>query len=280
MTPLRTLQLHLLDILKSIDQVCKEHDLRYYLAAGTMLGAVRHGGFIPWDDDIDICMPRSDYDCLMRHASEWMPQPYEILCAEYNSDYPSDFAKVVDSSTTLIERQHHRYVGGLYVDVFPLDTISASPVIQRIQTWQYSLLKKCLYLLCRDPYKNGHGPSSWLPLILQHTTDTRTIIRHLLRLQQQWSDSESGLIIDHDFRRRGIMPQSVYGTPRPIDFEGYTFCGVAQPHLYLTHLYGDYMTIPPVEQRHQHNFYYLDYDTPYRQYTDQRSFVQRDNRRT
>ena len=219
MTPLRTLQLHLLDILKSIDQVCKEHDLRYYLAAGTMLGAVRHGGFIPWDDDIDICMPRSDYDCLMRHASEWMPQPYEILCAEYNSDYPSDFAKVVDSSTTLIERQHHRYVGGLYVDVFPLDTISASPVIQRIQTWQYSLLKKCLYLLCRDPYKNGHGPSSWLPLILQHNhhppsaTPSATMVGFGVRpynrprFPSSWNHATVGLrhTPTHRFRRIHIL---------------------------------------------------------------------------
>lgn len=70
---IRPLQLRILKILLAVDKVCKEHGLRYYIMAGTMLGAVRHKGFIPWDDDLDIGMPRADYDLLMSHSKEWLP---------------------------------------------------------------------------------------------------------------------------------------------------------------------------------------------------------------
>lgn len=79
---IRPLQLRILKILLAIDKVCKEHHLRYYIMAGTMLGAVRHKGFIPWDDDLDIGMPRADYDLLMANSHKWLPEPYEAVCAE------------------------------------------------------------------------------------------------------------------------------------------------------------------------------------------------------
>lgn len=73
---IRPLQLRILKNLLAIDKVCKEHNLRYYIMAGTMLGAVRHKGFIPWDDDLDIGMPRADYDLLMTNAKEWLPESH------------------------------------------------------------------------------------------------------------------------------------------------------------------------------------------------------------
>ena len=72
---IRELQLRILETLKAVDNVCREHNLRYYIWAGTMIGAVRHKGFIPWDDDLDIAMPRPDYDRLIEHAAEWLPKP-------------------------------------------------------------------------------------------------------------------------------------------------------------------------------------------------------------
>ena len=76
---IRPLQLRILDILMAVDKVCKEHNLRYYIIAGTLLGAVRHKGFIPWDDDLDIGMPRTDYDLLMAHAAEWLRSKLPVL---------------------------------------------------------------------------------------------------------------------------------------------------------------------------------------------------------
>ena len=78
---IRPLQLRILEILGAVDKTCREHNLHYYMWAGTMIGAIRHKGFIPWDDDLDIAMPRPDYDQLIAHCKEWLPEPYEMVCA-------------------------------------------------------------------------------------------------------------------------------------------------------------------------------------------------------
>ena len=90
----RTLQLRILNNLMAVDKVCREHGLRYYIYDGTMLGAVRHKGFIPWDDDLDIAMPREDYEEFILHANEWLEQPYEFICMENDASYPLPFGKV------------------------------------------------------------------------------------------------------------------------------------------------------------------------------------------
>ena len=103
--------------------ICTKLKLRWFAQGGTVLGAVRHQGFIPWDDDLDIGMPRADYDLLMTNAKEWLPEPYEAVCAENDKEYPLPFAKIQDADTTLIERMHLKYLGGVYIDVFPLDGV-------------------------------------------------------------------------------------------------------------------------------------------------------------
>lgn len=137
---IRPLQLRILKNLLAVDKVCKEHNLRYYIMAGTMLGAVRHKGFIPWDDDLDIGMPRADYDLLMANAKEWLPEPYEAVCAENDKEYPLPFAKVQDANTTLIERMHLKYLGGVYIDIFPLDGVPESRMAQRMHFAKYGTL--------------------------------------------------------------------------------------------------------------------------------------------
>ncbi len=269
----RPLQLHILKILIAVDKVCKEHGLRYYLAAGTMLGAVRHKGFIPWDDDVDITMPRKDYEILMAHGNEWLPAPYEMMDYRTKPDYPFGFGKVVDYSTTLVEREHHALVDGVYLDIFPLDPIVTNKWVQRIHTIRFSFYKKVAYLLSRNPYKHGHGPSCWMPLLCRRLFNLKDIMVKMERLQRKYEGQETGWVIDHDFGMRGILKEEVLGEPVDVTFEGLTFNGVAQYDEYLRHLYGDYMVIPTVAQQHRHDFYWLDYEHPYREYVEKREFV-------
>jgi len=263
---IRPLQLHILDHLRMIDKVCKEHHLRYYLVAGTMLGAIRHKGFIPWDDDLDIGMPREDYDQLMEHHKEWVPSPYEVVCAEHGEDYPGNFAKIINADTTLIERKHLNFISGTYIDVFPIDGMTSNTLMQRIHMFRHSFLHKIIYLLRRDPYKHGHGPSSWLPLLVQRLFDERNTMKRLLQLQRKYDYEKHDLVVDHDFKMRGIMPKQIYGLPTPVEFEGETFWGVAQSDEYLRRIYGNYMEIPAGEKQKQHNFHYLDYQQSYKDY--------------
>lgn len=120
---LRRLQLTILDILKDIDSICKENNIEYYIAYGTALGAVRHGGFIPWDDDIDICMTREAYDRFLEVMPNAMPEKYDLLDIKNTNKYSMCFAKVSKKGTKFKEKvgTAEGYEQGIFVDVFPLD---------------------------------------------------------------------------------------------------------------------------------------------------------------
>ncbi len=261
-------QLHgkMLDILSAIDETCRAHNLRYYLLGGTMLGAVRHKGFIPWDDDADVCMPHSDYDKLIEHADEWLPKRYELICAEHNDYYPQPFAKIQDAETTLIEHAHLKYLGGVYVDVFPVDGMPDGRLAQRLHTLHYKHLCKLLYFTCRDPYRHGHGPSCWLPLLCRRLFTPQGLQKSIRRMQTKYDFYTSRKVLCFDDGYKSIVDRDIYGTPTPYYFEGRTLLGVEKADALLTKMYGDYMTPPPAGTEFQHNFHYLDMDHPYRDY--------------
>ncbi|MBQ3631881.1 MAG: LicD family protein [Prevotella sp.] len=261
----------ILRILMAVDKTCREHQLRYYIWAGTMIGAVRHKGFIPWDDDIDIAMPRPDYEQLIAHSREWLLQPFEFVCAENDAQYPLPFGKVQDASTTLIERLHLRYLGGIYIDVFPIDGTPANGWRRKLHFGHYEYLKRVLYLLHRDPYKHGHGPSSWVPLLCRRVYSLTGVQQKIRRLLLKYDYEQSQLVADYDDGSHGVMPKGVLGTPTPYDFEGEKVLGVEQYDAYLTNKYGDYMTIPDGDHQRQHNFHVLDFEKPYREEIEVRS---------
>lgn len=265
---IRPLQLRLLDILIEIQKVCENHGLRYYLADGSLIGAVRHKGFIPWDDDMDICMPRPDYEKLIIHAKEWLPSRYEFVCHEVDSNYPLHFGKIQDNESTLIERSYLYYLGGVYVDVFPIDGAPKCKFVQRLWNAHYKFLKSMLYLSFRDPYKHGHGPSSWLPLLVRKVHSMagwqRVIKRCMLRYD--FDKCEFVSFNHNDGLGSMINKKEVMGSPTPIIFEGKEVWGLRNNDSYLTQLFGDYMTPPPIDRIHQHNFFYMDLNSPYRSF--------------
>ena len=256
----------ILRILLAVHDVCRQHSLRYYVWAGTMLGAVRHRGFIPWDDDIDIAMPRPDYEQLVGHAEEWLPEPLEMVCAERDPLYPLPFGKIQDASTTLIERTHLRYLGGIYIDVFPIDGVPEAAIRRHMHFAAYEYWKRVLYLIHRDPYKHGHGPSSWVPLLCRRLYTMQGVQQHIRRLLMKYDYDGSRLVADYDDGSHGTMGKDIIGSPTPCDFEGHEVMGVEQYDAYLSRKYGDYMTIPDGDHQRQHNFHVLDLNTPYREH--------------
>lgn len=259
----------LLGVLLAIDKVCREHNLTYYLLYGTMLGAVRHKGFIPWDDDLDIGMPRESYEQFIAHAREWLPEYMEFVCPENDKTYPIAFGKVQDARTTIIERAHLKYVGGIYCDVFPLDGTSENGLVRKLRIAKYIYYTRVLYFVHRDPYRHGHGPSSWIPLLCRKLYTLESIQKRIRKFLMEYPFKTSKLICHYDDHHHYILPKEVFGTPTPIIFEGETFYGVAKSHEYLTICYGDYMKLPPEDQRRQHNFHYLNLEKPYREYKEE-----------
>ena len=263
---IRPLQLHILKILQAIDKVCRERGLRYYLWAGTMLGAVRHKGFIPWDDDIDISMPRPDYELLVEHCHEWLPQPFEMICSDLKDDYSGAFAKIVDSSTTLIEREFCLGVGGLYVDVFPIDGVPQNKIGMHWVMFKYMFYKKVTYYLDRDPFKHGYGPRCWIPLLCRALFNKHHTFEKVKKMQKRYDYESSRFVADYDDGLRGILDKTVLGKPTPVVFEGTELFGVEHYDEYLTKKYGSYMVIPNDDQKRQHNFFYVNYNLPYHKY--------------
>ena len=263
---IRPLQLHLQENLKVLDEVFRSHGLRYFLVSGTMLGAVRHKGFIPWDDDVDLGMPRADYERLIANSKEWLPDYLEFICAEKDNNYPLPFGKIQDSRTTLIEKTYRDYVGGVYIDIFPLDGVSSSKVKRAWHFKKFLFWYKILYYMFRDPYKHGHGPNSWVPLLCRKVFSRKGVHTKLRDIMMEHGYDESHYMSEHYNRQTRFMPRSVFGAPTPILFEDAMLMGVECPHEYLEEEYGDYMQLPPEEKRKQHGFHYLDLNTPYRDY--------------
>ena len=263
---IKTLQGRLVPVLECMDKVCREHHLRYYLWAGTMLGAVRHKGFIPWDDDMDICMPRPDYETLLAHCHEWMPEPFEVLGPHNRPDYPYPFAKVEDGSTTVIERPDFNFPEGIYVDIFPLDGIPSDPDIVKSHLKTYKFYRHLLFFRGRDPFKHGKGPRSWWPLLIHKVFSMKWLQDKMHSLMTKYSYDDYDEVIDYDSCERGIIRKEWLAEPKPYEFEGKMFMGLSDADKYLTHMYGDYMTPPPKEKQIQHEFLLLDFDMPYREY--------------
>lgn len=255
-----------LRIMQGIDRTCREHGLRYYIFAGTLIGSLRHKGFIPWDDDMDIAMPRPDYELLIQHQREWLPDNLEMVCYETDKNYPQPFAKIQDANTTIIERLHEYYLGGAYIDVFPLDGMTSNPWKRAIHFVRYWYYKRLIYFKGRNPYKHGRGPSCWVPVLIHKCYSMDFIQRRMRALQMAYDYDAHDLVCDHDDGKRGVFGEAWFGIPRDYVFEGNSFLGPENADAYLTHKYGDYMTPPPADHHRQHNFDVLELDTPYREY--------------
>jgi lipopolysaccharide cholinephosphotransferase len=268
----RELQQRTLQILLTVDRVCRDHGLTYYISDGTMLGAVRHGGFIPWDDDMDICMPRPDFERLLAHAPEWLPAPFEQVCVERDPYCACNFMKIIDGSTTLIERWSFNQLGGVYMDVFPIDGVASVKWRRKLRFRLYRTVDRWIYMRNRDPYKRGRGYTSWIPRLLQATTTNAGLHRLLRRIQTAHPYESSALVADFDSGERSVTRKEVFGIPTPVNFEGHELLGVEHPHEYLSHLYGDYMQLPPENKRRIHNFDYVDLEHSYHDYHDTRQF--------
>ena len=261
----KEMQRYILDILLAIDKVCREHHLRYYLIAGTMLGAVRHKGFVPWDDDADVALPREDYNILVRHANEWLPKRYELVSGLQDPMYPYQFARIQDAETTYILRRRFTFIGGLPVDVFPLDGMTADLHERKRHYRRYALAKKMLYYSTIDPMKHGYGLHWAFAKLMHKCVNQYRAHQRMNDIQREYPYDTATLVADHDNApSRGILPKEVYGTPTPIEFEGHLLMGVQQPDAYLRYCYGDYMQMP--KQLPPQNFRFLDLHLPYREY--------------
>lgn len=246
---LRSCQLKQLDILSEIDRICQKHQLTYWLDGGTLLGAVRHGGFIPWDDDIDLGMPAHDLQRFIEIAPSELPEHLFLQTPQSDPDNVCPIIKIRDLNSLYIEEGDDfskNYQKGLFVDIFPFidcPTVSRRLVkkICRGYSVSYSILHSKHYYSLRSfaEFFWFGGKMLLYKLIWSWLNLTHKKGTYLSNIPEN-----NGYGILH--RIDSIYPIST------IVFEGKTFMAPANPDAYLKDLYRNYMDIPPVEKRKIH----------------------------
>lgn len=266
------LKIKQLEILKNFIKCCDEMQLNYFIGFGTLLGAIRHGGFIPWDDDIDVCMPREDYDIFVEKGMNFLPEKYFIQTIETDPLYALNFGKLRDSNTTLIERHvldisiNH----GVFIDIFPLDgyikgknrmidlRVKETPIFEEPDKNSFSnaisgFNKKFVYKL-----------GETIPNKLKTDISKLAVPKD----NPKYSDCEYVACLVDSFSITPIKKE-IFGKGTKIKFENLEVNAPEKYDEYLRILYGDYMKLPPEDQReNHHNFHFADVDKSFREFQE------------
>ena len=250
-----------------IHQVCTEHGLRYSLAYGTLIGAVRHKGFIPWDDDIDLMMPREDYEKLLVIWNQSVPKGYILQNTRTDSDFTQNFTKIRKDHTTFLQdeaEQTKHYHKGIFVDIFPGDRVPSGKIGRKIQ-----------YIACAVNllYSRGHTSGSGGMIgkaervLLKAPKEKYAVRRERAeKIIRNWNGDES---LQYVFpstigSSRKYYPANLFENVKTIEFNGKQYMCVADADSTLRVEYGDYMQLPPEEDRvWKHHPFLIDFEHNY-----------------
>ncbi|MBO4835876.1 MAG: LicD family protein [Lachnospiraceae bacterium] len=260
----RKMQLVQLDMIKELDRVCRKHDIGYVLVSGTLLGAVRHKGYIPWDDDGDVAMLREDYEKFKALSNEMDPSICYFQDHDTDPEYRWGYGKLRRTGTKYIRvgQEHLKCKTGIFVDVFPLDDVPLSFIGQVFQDVHCYILRKILWsevgkysakgfkklwfsLLSKIPAQTVFD---WLDVYVRksnNSTPNRVRALTLPAAGKYYYKSEH-------LKDRYGMPKEWFLERAEYEFEGEHFLGTKDYDAILKHYYRDYMTLPPEDKRTPH----------------------------
>ena len=247
-----------LDILAFIDSFCKQHGIDYFINYGTLIGAIRHKGFIPWDDDIDLSMTRENYERFIQlfHLEQ---SKYKILALETNDRYYNNFIKVIDSTTKIVDTRNTKtYDSGIFIDIFPMDSFNDLKVIDVC----YKL--ESFKLLSFSKHKNiVYGDSKLKDLIrtffwlLVRPISPRFFANQIEKQIKKYRVEEGKHVafIPSKAKEKEVFPSDLFNELIEIPFENLLLPAPKQFDAVLKQYYGDYMTLPPKEKQfYSHEF--------------------------
>lgn len=252
-----------LDILCAVDEFCEKHNIRYSLAYGTLIGAIRHKGYIPWDDDIDIMMPRVDYDRFIS-SFNGSYEHISLMSPELDKSYYSPFANVFDNRTLLLEGTNgHRGINiGVKIDVFPIDYVSSDirryvREMQKVDKYNYILYIKRLEALLKSSFSYKKLIRICLQKILycclpyQYLQDKihKVAVNHLY-FNSEYVDNVVYNIYSKKCTR---FKASLLESYTKVNFEGKNYSVIMEYDELLRIIYGDYMRLPPEDKRVPHH---------------------------
>lgn len=273
---IRELQLVELNILKEFISICKNLNLRYFLAGGSVLGTVRHNGFIPWDDDIDVIMPRKDYETFLEKGQDLMQKKYFLQTYKTDPEYTMSYAKIRNSETTFIEAtvQKQNINHGVFIDIFPLDGYNPNRRIKNaINKIQYKL-----YNIHIDKSYTTNIKRSIKSRIINAFTDiiygNKNIVQLLEKKEKiatKYNYDESEYVCPFFDPVKAplslVFPKNYFGNGVVKKFEGIDVVIPQNYDAFLKQHYGDYMKLPPEEERKPHHYnQIIDLEKSYKYY--------------
>lgn len=250
-----------LELLKKTHEICESLRIKYYLIGGTLLGAVRHGGFIPWDVDIDIAMSRKDYDIFKQYWKNNTSPKYffQDYTTEKNHTECHALLKLKETEIRYKTHKNDKYQiqhNGIYMDIFPLDF---APDDEKKQVRQAKAIKFWSGLIqakiCRD-YGAGKGKyliKRCLSLMLKPFPFS-LFQKQVEKVMKEYNDTCSNFLVSmasHYSYKKQLMPVQIYGEPKKINFEGMEYYAPNEAIKYLEQLFGDYMKLPPEDTRYK-----------------------------
>lgn len=261
----------LLDMLLEIDDVCKKHQLTYFLEAGTLLGAIRHKGFIPWDDDIDIFMPRKDYDQFVKLSDEF-PHPYFLQTPYTDPEYYYMPARLRNSNTTGVVEMfaYQNFNQGAWLSIFPLDNWEEEGGEERFEYIKSLIIENSTYMRMTNPHLSEKDQIRVKNHSGRHPLE---IYEEIQRLAQQFNSQSTKYIAAAvsaaiSYKRK-LWYAEDFSSTIEWDFEGFKFPIPVGYDRFLKIMYGDYMQFPPVAERgHKHDGIIFNADIPYKEFLE------------
>lgn len=259
------LQRELLKILIEFDRVCKELNLKYTLTGGTLLGAIRHKGFIPWDDDIDVAMTRENYEIFLKEGQKLLHKNFFLQTYETDEEHIDNFAKILNLNIPAIEKYkiHLKIQRGLFIDIFPIDKVSNSYIKRFISVNSIRFLKLMIVsnkltsiLKLSDSYNKIFLKLFIFPFSVLFSIKTINKIENFIRnLSNNRNNKFTFADMDYSFFNFSgkEIEWDLYENYTEQEFEGYKFMCIKDYDTYLTKVYDNYMELPPVEQRISHH---------------------------
>ena len=258
------------EMLKVFVDICNKYSIRYFVQGGTLLGTVRHSGFIPWDDDVDVSLHREDYEKFLEVAEKELPDYYFLQTKDTDPEYPNNFAKIRDSRTTFLETsaKNLNINHGAYIDIFPLDNYPCG-----IKAKLYEIKKKLLTWRINKAFYIPHMSlvskiATIITMILFPSLKGAVTKREKLYKSVPFSDTvvnNSGAWLSKE-----IIPRKWVDGIIEMEFEGIKVNVSDKYDEWLTYVYGDYMSLPPENERVGHHYVDIfDMNKPYTEYINE-----------
>jgi lipopolysaccharide cholinephosphotransferase len=260
------LQKELVTLMCSFDAMCERNNLTYFIIGGTLLGAVRHKGFIPWDDDIDVAMPRKDYDKLIANAKEFCSFPYAVhhLSLNDNKDLLCMWATYHDESVTAkLERNNQIYESTIFLDILPIEGMPDNSILYQLHIFYCLALRAFFKFTVIDRVEvNGMKRGALEKFLIRFAKVTKIgklfskkrkhLFEKLENTLKKYKFDEckkhAGTFLG-SYKQREIVEKKYFMSRDKYEFEGKMFWGPKLYDGYLHSIYGDYMKLPPVEEQ-------------------------------